>query len=242
MKHEHASHPTRLRCLIVDDDELSRMMLEHLVQQSGLLQLVSSCSSAIEALQVIQKKTVDVMFLDVEMPEMSGLELVKSLKRKPDIILVTAREHYAVEAFDVEVTDYVVKPVTLPRFLKAVNRVVERRRFSEASPGKEPGQDALYVKVKTQLVKIPTSDVLWVESNGDYVIIHTERENHVAHTTMKDMEQRLPRERFMRVHRSFIVQLAAIKAIEETLIVIGKKLIPIGETYRSTLLKQLNLV
>ncbi len=230
------------RCLIVDDDKLSRIALERLVLQSGNLTLVKSCSTPVEALEVLRKQQIDILMVDVEMPELSGLELIKSLKRRPEIIIVTAKEHYAVEAFDVEAADYLVKPVTLPRFLKAVNRVLARQKAAEPVAKSIADQGMLYVKVNNQLVSVPIADVLWIEATGDYVTIHTERQNFIAHATMKAMEEKLPAGNFMRVHRSHIVQLQRIKAIEETHIIIGKTLIPIGKSYHEPLMKRLNRI
>jgi len=232
----------KLRCLIVDDEELSRTTLEKLVRHIDSFELVQTCSSPLDAHKVLQKQKVDLIFLDVEMPEMNGVEFVRSLKDKPEIILVTSKENYAVEAFDLEVADYLVKPVTVPRFLKAVNRILARHSEGERFAKGTTGQEMLYVKVNTQLVKVPIPDVLWVEATGDYVTIHTERENFIAHSTMKGMEGKLPAGRFMRVHRSYIVQLPKIKAVEENLIIIGKALIPIGDSYRSALMRLLNTV
>jgi DNA-binding LytR/AlgR family response regulator len=228
------------RCLIVDDDPLSRMALEQLVGQTNQLELVGSCAGPAEAAALLRKQKVDLMFLDVEMPEMTGIDFMKTMKHRPAIVLVTAKENYAVEAFEVEADDYLVKPVTLPRFMKALNRILDDQSGEGKGEKGEPVLDSLYVKVNTQLVKIPTADVLWIEALGDYVTIHTERENFIAHSTMKALEKKFPSDSFMRVHRSYIVQLNKIKAIEETVIIIGKKFIPIGDSYRAALLRRLN--
>lgn len=230
------------QCIIVDDDRLSRMALEQLVRQSGMLELVKSCSSALEALDILRTQPIDILLLDIEMPEVSGLELIRSLEKRPEIILVTAKEQYAREAFDLDAADYLVKPVRLERFLKAVNRVLSRQKPAEPAQSPASVRDSLYVKVQSQLVNLPVSDVLWVEATGDYVTIHTDRKSFIAHTTMHAMERRLPPERFMRVHRSAIVHLQKIKAIEESHIIIGQTLIRIGESYRDALMKRLNLL
>lgn len=234
--------PRPLRCLIVDDDSVSRMMLEELARQTDAIELVGSCPGPVAALGILQREKIDVIFLDVEMPEMTGLELIRILETRPEIILVTARQEYAVDAFDVEVADYLLKPVTLPRFLKAVNRILERRKRGARVETEEVARDSVYVRIRSQLVKIPTADILWVESNGDYVTIQTERESAVVHSTMKEMEGRLSAGSFLRVHRSYIVQLAKIKAIEDTVIIIGNTLIPIGDKYRTALMNRLNLL
>lgn len=228
-----------IRCAIVDDEEMSRKNIEQLVKRVSDLKLVAICSDAVEASNVLRKEDVDLVFLDVEMPEMTGIELIKSLKRKPEIVLVTSKENYAVEAFEYDVADYIVKPATYERFLKAYDRVLARLKSDDEQSVQN---DAVFVKVDTQLVKVKTSDILWVEAFGDYVNIFTETDKYIVHSTMKGMENKLSSENFLRVHRSYIVRLEKIKAIEETIIIIGKKLIPIGDSYRSSLMKRLNML
>lgn len=228
------------RCLIVDDDPLSRLTLERLIAKTDTLKLVKSCASSLEAIDAMRQTQIDLLFLDVEMPEMTGLELLKSLTNPPAVILVSAREKYAVEAFELEVVDYLVKPVSLQRFIKAVDRVfshLELRHEAKESPAEH---HMVFVKVENQLRRLPTEDILWIEATGDYVTIHTERGTLVSHVTMKGILEKLPSEMFVRVHRSHIVQLRKIKAIEGNLIIIGKNLIPIAESNRATLMKRLN--
>jgi DNA-binding LytR/AlgR family response regulator len=228
-----------IRCAIVDDEEMSRKNIEQLIRRVDDLKLVVVCHDAVEASNVLRKEKVDLLFLDVEMPEMTGIELVKSLTHKPEIVLVTSKENYAVEAFEYDVADYIVKPATYERFLKAYDRVKARLTSDEENT---MNTDAVFVKVDSQLVKVKTTDILWVEAFGDYVNIFTENDKYIVHSTMKGMENKLPSDHFLRVHRSYIVRLEKIKAIEETIIIIGKKLIPIGDSYRSTLMKRLNML
>ncbi|MEI7907118.1 MAG: LytTR family DNA-binding domain-containing protein [Bacteroidota bacterium] len=228
-----------IRCAIVDDEEMSRKNIEQLVKRVNDLKLVVVCKDAVEASNVLRKENVDLVFLDVEMPEMTGIELIKSLTHKPEIVLVTAKENYAVEAFEYDVADYIVKPATYERFLKAYDRVKERLSSDAENPVND---DAVFVKVDSQLVKVNTRDILWVEAFGDYVNVFTETNKYIVHSTMKGMENKLPSDNFLRVHRTYIVRVEKIKAIEETIIIIGKKLIPIGDSYRSTLMKRLNML
>jgi DNA-binding LytR/AlgR family response regulator len=228
-----------IRCAIVDDEEMSRKNIEQLVKRVSDLKLVVVCKDAIEASNALRNENVDLVFLDVEMPEMTGIELIKSLKHKPEIVLVTSKENYAVEAFEYDVADYIVKPATYERFLKAYDRVKVRMTTDDEN---SVNNDAVFVKVDSQLVKVKTSDILWVEAFGDYVNINTEHDKFIVHSTMKGMENKLSPEQFLRVHRSYIVRLEKIKAIEETIIIIGKKLIPIGDSYRSSLMKRLNML
>ncbi len=228
-----------IRCAIVDDEEMSRKNIEQLINRIQDLKLVVVCKDAIEASNVLRKEKVDLVFLDVEMPEMTGIELVKSLTHKPEIVLISSKENYAVEAFEYDVADYIVKPATYERFLKAYDRVKVRLTADNENMVND---DAVFVKVDSQLVKVNTGDILWVEAFGDYVNIFTETNKYIVHSTMKGMENKLSSEQFLRVHRSYIVRLQKIKAIEETLIIIGKKLIPIGDSYRSILMKRLNML
>lgn len=228
-----------IRCLVVDDDEMSRTVLEHFVGQHDALTLVGSCESAIEAVNVLRTETIDLAFLDVEMPMMSGLDLVKSLDQRPQIILVTAKQDYAIEAFDVEVTDYILKPLTYARFLKSVQRA---QRNLEPAPAEAASEEPEYVFIKAEgrLVKLQLDAVRWIEAQGDYVMIHTQDQKYMVHSTMKGMQNKLPSSAFARVHRSYIVRLDQIADIEDTTLVIGRQVIPIGASYRKKLLAQLN--
>lgn len=228
-----------LRCLIVDDDEISRTLLTQLIKKTDFLTLAQTCVSAVEAANVMQKESFDVMFLDVEMPEMTGLQFLQTLKNPPEIVLVTSKPEYAVDAFEFAVADYLVKPVAYPRFLKAVTRIQERLTADEEI---KSSADSLFAKVNSQLINISMKDIQWIEAYGDYVTLNTERDKFVVHSTMKGIERKLPSQDFIRVHRSYIVRIDKIKSIEETLIIIGKKLIPIGDSYRSTLMKRLTLL
>ena len=230
-------------CMIIDDDELSRLTLEKLLDQAQLLELRGSCSNPLEAVPLLEQHPVDVLFLDVEMPEMSGLDFLRSLKKAPVVILVTARPEYAADAFDLDVADYLVKPPTLPRFLKAVHRALDAvaENRAAASPAVETAS-TLFVKVGTQLKGIPVDEIAWIEGTGDYATIQAGRDKYVTHATLKRIEARLPKDRFMRVHRSHIVQLSKITAIEGGLIIIGTQLIPLAERFQSQLMMRLNKV
>lgn len=229
-----------MRCLIVDDDALVRAIMENFVDQHDGLTLVETCSSAIEASNFLDKERVDVIFLDVEMPGMTGLDLVKSLSERPQIVLVTSKAEYAVDAFEVEVTDYLLKPVTYARFLKAVQRV--QRKVEEANSAATPITDekTVFIKSEGRLVKVNLDEIQWVEAQGDYVMIHTEEDRHIVHSTMKGMSSKLPDHDFVRVHRSYIVRIDQIEDIEDASLVIGRKVIPIGASYKSKLLSRLN--
>jgi DNA-binding LytR/AlgR family response regulator len=210
-----------------------------LVQQVKSLQLVASCNNPLQAREVLTTQPIDLLFLDMEMPDLSGLELLKSLANYPEVIIASAKEQYALQAFDFEVTDYLLKPVVLDRFLKAVDRV-EKRLAQEKDSYTTP--ESVFVKANNQIVGIRLADITWIEAYGDYVNIYTEKDRFIVHSTMKGIENKMPRDQFIRVHRSFIVRFDRIQAIEDTVVIIGKKLIPIGESYRPELMRRLNLL
>ncbi|HRK74100.1 MAG TPA: LytTR family DNA-binding domain-containing protein [Rhodothermales bacterium] len=229
-----------MRCLLVDDDDMARMLMEHYISQVSDLELVATCESAIQAANVLKKQSVDLIFLDVEMPEMTGLEFIQSLEHRPMVVLVSAKEQYAVEAFDVEVTDYMVKPVKYARFLKAVQRAQSRIQATKEKA--LPEQDYVFIKTEGRLVKLALTDIQWIEAQGDYVRIHTVKENYVVHGTIKGFEEKLPTNAFSRVHRSFIVRIDQIVDIADSSIVIGRSVIPIGASFKDMLLKWLKTI
>lgn len=227
---------TPLRCLIVDDDKTWCVFFEHYVSRHEGLVLVDSCTSAIEAANALRREAIDLVFLDVEMPEMSGLELLESLLEPPQIILVTSKERYALEAFNIGVTDYLQKvdekeqPLSYARFLKAVNRT----RLAVGP------RDHVFIKTGGgRRVQIDLTAVQWIEAQGDYMRIKTDTEEHMTHITMKKLEDKLPARDFARVHKSFIIRIDQIVDIEDTNLVIGNQMIPIGETFKEKLFKRL---
>jgi DNA-binding LytR/AlgR family response regulator len=229
-----------MNCIIVDDEEMSRNIVRHFVEQTSFLALIQECSDAIEAANVLQQTPVDLLFLDIEMPLMSGMDLVRSLQVKPQVIFITSRSDYAVEAFEYNVTDYLVKPITYARFFKAVTKAKEA--FDVQQPLQLYSKD-LYIKSDSKIVKINLKDLLYVEALADYVMMYTSAGNrHVVHATMKGVEKKLNSGEFVRVHRSYIVNIEKIEAIEDLSIVISKKLIPIGASYKENFLKKLNIL
>ena len=224
-------------CVIVDDDAMTRKIIQNLVEETKGLNLVATCSSAIEAANVLREEQEDLLLLDVEMPEMTGLELLESLKVRPQVILITSKEEYAISAFDLDVLDYIVKPVNYPRFLKAVQKAMESPASGEpvtSAPGK------LFVKVDHSLVGLDLDEIIMVEAMADYVRIYTPAKRYTVYSSMKGVVAKLPENLFMRVHRSYIVNLSKIESIEDNTVVIGGNLIPVGVTYQKTLMSRLN--
>ena len=230
-----------MRCIVVDDDELSRSVIEDLINETDSLELIKSCEDAVEAFKVIKEEHIDLVFLDIEMPKMDGLEMLRTLSPLPQVILVTAHEKYAVESYEYDVTDFLHKPISLARFMKAVDKAYngfENNRASITSQDK-----TIFIKADSRLVQINTEDILYIEALGNYMRIFTSGDQkYTILSTMKDIISKLSSDDFVRVHRSFIVRLDKIKTIEDNYIVINSKQINIGKAYKDDLTQKLNLL
>lgn len=234
--------PLIMRCLIVDDNQLARMAMKQLVSQVQMLELVAECSDAIEAYNFLKIGKVELLLLDIEMPGMNGIELTRQLRnKKPLIVFTTAKTDYAVEAFELNVVDYIVKPVTLSRLLQSVEKAKEVLDSNKQEVTIED-REFVFVKDNGILKKLNVDDILYLEAMGDYVKVHTAQKFHVLHSTLKSIEEKLPVNKFLRIHRSYIVSLQKIDFIQDGVINIGKASIPVAETYKSSLSKRLNLL
>jgi len=228
------------KCLIVDDDEMSRNVIRHFISKTNFLSLVKEFENAIEASNYLKEdEEVSILFLDVKMPEMTGMEFIQTLEKEYEVILITSESEYAVEAFDKSVTDFLVKPVEYARFLKAAQKA--KNNIENKDKSKEELTE-LYVRTDSKLVRIPLDNILYVEALADYVIIHTPEKKHIVHFTMKGIESRLPAKRFIRIHRSYIVNSQKIESLEDNSILITNKYIPIGASYKDGLMERLNLL
>jgi DNA-binding LytR/AlgR family response regulator len=231
-----------MRCIIVDDNVMARMAMKKLTDQVKDISLVAECENAMEAYNVITKEPVDLLLLDIEMPGMSGIDLIKNLgKKSPFIIFTTAKTNYAVDAFELNVVDYIVKPVELPRFLKAIDRVKEAIE-SNKQQIEVRDKEFVFIRDSGILKKINADDILYLEAMGDYVKVFTSQKFHIVHATLKSIEEKLPPQKFMRVHRSYIVALNKIDYIEEGVISINSTAIPVADAYRTALNSRLNLL
>jgi DNA-binding LytR/AlgR family response regulator len=232
-----------MNCIIIDDDDITCRVIEDFVTRTNFLTLIQSFNSAIDAINYINAgNIVELVFLDIEMPDMTGIEFLNTLMQKPQIIIVSSREKYALTAFEYSVTDYLLKPVTYARFFKAANKALEN--FDKNQQGTI--ENEIFVKKGTSLVKIKFSDIMWIEALENYVVINTINDKFTIHFTMKAIENQLPVSYFKRVHRSFIVNIKEISSIEDNVVVLkindGKKQIPIGKSYRDKLLNEINLM
>jgi two-component system LytT family response regulator len=232
-----------MKCIIVDDNKLSREAVKQLVEQVNFLELKGECESPVEAFNFLKKESVDLVFLDVEMPGMTGIELIKNLEVRPIIILITSKKDYAVEAFELNVADYIIKPVTLPRFMAAVDRAKELFQGRDMKVEvNEKEKDFIFVRSNSLLTKVRIKDIIYVQALGDYVNIFTNDKRLTVHITLKGMEEKLPSDKFYRLHRSYLTSLHHIDNIEEGTAYIGKHPLPIGEQYKKELLRKINLI
>lgn len=224
--------------LVVDDEYPARMLLQDYVSKVDSLNLVDCCSSAVKAMDVLANKQVDIMLLDIQMPEMTGETLLKRLDKKPAVILTTAYSEYAVDAFALDVVDYLLKPFDFARFLKAVNKAKELLGKKELP---QPSADYMMVKADYKLYKINYDDLLFVEGQHEYVSFNMTMRRVTALYSLKNLEERLPADRFFRVHKSFIISINYIEDVDKQFVTVGGRKIPIGSNYRDELLKKLRV-
>lgn len=230
-----------MNCLIVDDDEMSRSTVLHFVEQTELLKLKGNCCSASEAMQILKETHIDLIFLDIEMPHMSGLEMLETLHYKPYVVFITSKRDYAVEAFEHNVVDYLLKPLKYVRFIKAVNKVFELKKLSSTVTHDISGED-IFVKSELKYVRIKFSEVYFIEAMADYVVLYLKDTKHIIHSTMKGIEQKIPLDLFIRVHRSYIVNITKIDMVENANISINTKKIPIGASYKLEFMSKLKIL
>ena len=231
-----------MNCIIIDDDLMSRRVIEEFVERTEQLNLLNSFENAVDAINAFNTgEDVDLIFLDIEMPDMSGIDFLETLKNPPQIIIVSSKEKYALDAFNYDVTDYLLKPVTYGRFFKAINKAGVR--FKNKVDTKD---DEIFIKKNSALVRLKYEDILYVEALENYVIFTTYNDKFTIHFTMKAIEQKLPTSIFTRVHRSYIVNVSSIKVIEDNSVIIqtkeGHKTIPIGKSYKDKLMGDINLM
>lgn len=233
-----------MNCIIIDDDKLSCKVISELVRRSSFLTLVGEYHSAVEARNDLMERTdIDLIFLDIEMPMMDGFDFIGSLESPPSIIMITGNELLAVKAYEFDVIDYLVKPVSYSRFCKALDKVI---RNSGKTIGENLGKQEIFIKKGSSLVKIKLKDIILVEALENYVVLHTDIEKYTIHFTMKSIDQQLPSYLFIRVHRSYIVNKSRINLIRDNALEINGysdlNNIPIGKSYREALLKEINVM
>jgi two-component system LytT family response regulator len=227
-----------LRCIAIDDEELALELLEDNIRKVPFLELVATCSNPLEAIKVMQEESIDLVFLDIQMPGLTGLQFIQSSLQNSMFILVTAYEKYALESYNLNVVDYLVKPVELNRFIKACNKALELHKLkNKPADQQEPTQDYFFVNVDYSLLKIMYSDIIWIEGLKDYVKIHLKSTDKpiIARLSMKSLEEELPPSVFLRIHKSYIVSKSFVTAIRKNSVFIKDLELPIGENYKEAI-------
>ncbi|MEM6965335.1 MAG: LytTR family DNA-binding domain-containing protein [Bacteroidota bacterium] len=230
----------KLNCLIIDDEPLARDGLEKYVQQIEFLHLKAKCKSALQANGIIQQEKIDLIFLDIEMPQLSGLDFLKSLRQSPMVIFTTAYPQYALDGYQFDVIDYLLKPIAFERFLQAANKALRLHLKTIASTQEEEmTADFIFVKTDTQLVKVMLEDILYVEGMQNYIIFHTAKEKVMTLVPLKNIFEMLSSEAFVQVHRSYVVAKSKVEAIVGNQIIIGKDKVPISVRMRKKVMDEL---
>jgi two-component system, LytTR family, response regulator len=235
----------KIKCLAIDDEPLALRVIESHIEKLNDVELVAKCSNAIQAFEVLKKQNIDLLFLDIQMPELTGIEFLKSLSKPPLVIFTTAYRNYAIDAFELDVLDYLLKPISFDRFLKAINKFYTRRQENiSLSPGqsqnKQSEKDFIFIRKSKTMIKVLTDDILYIESLKDYVKIHCKSEEHLIKYQISQLEIELPEDLFLRIHKSYIVSVPKITTVSPGAVGIGEHKFPIGRSYKALVLKQLN--
>jgi len=228
-----------INCLVVDDEPIARNGLIEHIRQIDFLNLVAECKSAVEAAGWLQKKKIDLIFLDIQMPKLTGIDFVKTAASLPSVIFTTAYPEYAIEGYELDVLDYLLKPISFNRFLKSALKAQEfilGKSKNEISAT----QDFFFIKSNQKIEKIIISDLLYVEAMSNYVVLHTKQKKHIVYITFKAMEEQLPRNLFVRIHKSFIVSINAIKAIDGNEIILESASLPLSKSYKDEVMSRID--
>jgi DNA-binding LytR/AlgR family response regulator len=235
----------KTKCLIVDDEPLARELIRGHVEKLENFEVIAECSDAMRALNVLREKHVDLIFMDIQMPQITGTEFLKTLKHPPKVIITTAYREYAMEGFELDVVDYLLKPITFERFLKSVNKYYQINQdeiqvVSGNNSEKLPDDTFIYIKENKKVIKIYLSEIKYIEGLSEYVQIYTEKRKIITKTSMAQMDEKLSSDSFLRIHKSFIVSINKIEAFTANTIEIQGKELPIGRSYKNAVLSALN--
>ena len=222
----------KLTCLIVDDEPVARKGLMEYVNEVEFLELVAQCENPVKAANYLNEQNIDLIFLDIHMPKLSGIDFLKSLRNPPLVIFTTAYSDYALEGYSLDVVDYLMKPITFERFLKSVQKAFEVFQMKRLASEHKVASDYFFVKCESKYEKVNYAEVRYVESMQNYVIIHTPAKKLITYMTLSSLENQLPKDQFLKVHKSFIVSIAGIKAIDGNEILIGESRIPISRNLK----------
>ena len=238
----------KINCLIVDDEELARNLIENYIGRLPHLQIVGKSANPLEAMQVLQDEKVDVIFLDIQMPELTGVEFLKTLPYKPLVIFTTAYKEYAIQSYELDAVDYLLKPFRFERFLQAVNKASKLVKVEQETSFNQPAaksvneeniKDYILVKSDFKVFRMLYKDILYIESMKEYVDYHTNEGRTLSLYSLKKLQQELPSDKFMRIHKSHIVNIDMVSALEGNMVHLGNKKIPIGSSYKEEVMKRI---
>ena len=226
-----------IKCIIVEDETLAQQVIESHLERVDRFELVAVCNNALEAEKVLSKQEVDLIFLDIQLPGMSGLNFLRTLQNPPLVVLTTAYAEYALESYEFNVIDYLLKPISFERFSKTINKIVDGRLFTQAAKEKDGGfADHIFIKSNSKFFKVNFSEIIYIEGMKDYLKVHTAEYKLITHQTMSDMEKILSPKQFIRVHKSYIVAVPYIRSIYGNSIEMEKVTIPIGNSYKDNVI------
>ncbi|MEI9918913.1 MAG: LytTR family DNA-binding domain-containing protein [Bacteroidota bacterium] len=233
-----------MKCVIVDDEPLARELIEGYINHIPELRLLKTCANAIDAFNVMQEKSVDLLFLDIQMPQVTGIELLKSLKSRPRVILTTAYREYAFEAFDLDVVDYMLKPISFDRFLRSIAKVKQLKQpldvsFDDSENIQSFDDAYIYLRENREMVKVFLRDIIYIESLRDYVRVRTTKQEIITYQKISYLEQKLPQSKFIRVHRSFMVSIEKVVSYTPTSVKVSTIDIPVGRNYKNVAMQAL---
>jgi len=235
----------KTKCLIVDDEPLARELIRGHVEKLENFEVIAECSDAMKALNVLREKQVDLIFMDIQMPQITGIEFLKTLKHPPKVIITTAYREFALDGFELDVVDYLLKPITFERFLKSVNKyyqvnLEDFQVVTGKSADKMIDESFIYVKENKKVIKVYLSEIKYIEGLSEYVQVYTDRRKIITKTSMSQMEEKLPTETFLRIHKSFIISVNKIDAFTANTIEVQGKELPIGRSFKNAVLNMLN--
>lgn len=233
----------KIKCLIIDDEPPAREVLKRYVQEMPMLLVAGECANAVQALAALQEQAVDLLFLDIRMPQLNGTDFLKTIKNPPKVILTTAYTEYALEGYELDVVDYLMKPIRFDRFVKAVNKAfpLQGGRPQHEEPVEEKKNESfVYFRADRKMVKVVLNDILYIESMKDYIKVFTRSSTIITKQSISSVEAMLPEKQFVRTHRSFIISLGKVNSFTSELVEIGAAEVPIGKLYRNGVLKRLS--
>lgn len=235
-----------MKCVVIDDDKVSRVLIEKYAKKSKFLDLVGSYENPVDAINDEKLTEIDLIFVDIEMPEMTGLEFMQSFKDLPSVIVISAKEQYAIDALELDAVDYLLKPIEYARFLKSVNKVKDYRQNLLLKTEQKFDRGIFIKDGSSTLIRLRYDEIVWIEALENYVLIMTDEVKHTIHFTMKSLESQLPSDKFIRIHRSFIINMDKIDAIEDNYVIVTyggrKKSFPIAKSFRDNLLMKIKII